>query len=69
MKSLVLCISRGTSTKTIRTLNCETLIILFGGGTKRGQQKDINRAKELHAEYKLRKKEHSANKTANKRKT
>ncbi|MDI1310072.1 MAG: type II toxin-antitoxin system RelE/ParE family toxin [Methylotenera sp.] len=46
----------------------ETLIILFGGGTKRGQQKDIDRAKELHAEYKLRKKEHSANKTANKRK-
>ena len=34
----------------------ETLIILFGGGTKRGQQKDIDRAKELHAEYKARKK-------------
>jgi len=41
----------------------ETLIILFGGGTKRGQQKDIERAKALHLEYKLRKKSKSANKT------
>ena len=42
----------------------ETLIILFGGGTKRGQQRDIDRAKELHAEYKARKKaRHSARKT------
>jgi putative addiction module killer protein len=42
----------------------ETLIILFGGGTKRGQQKDIERAKALHLEYKVRKKAKSvANKT------
>lgn len=34
----------------------DTLIILFGGGTKRGQQKDIDRAKILHREYKTRKK-------------
>ncbi len=34
----------------------DALIILFGGGTKRGQQKDIERAKALHAEYKARKK-------------
>jgi len=34
----------------------EALIILFGGGTKRGQQKDIDQAKALHAEYKSRKK-------------
>lgn len=34
----------------------EKLIILFGGGTKKKQQKDIDRAKELHAEYKARKK-------------
>ena len=34
----------------------EALIILFGGGTKRGQQKDIEQAKALHAEYKERKK-------------
>lgn len=33
----------------------ETLIVLFGGGTKRRQQKDIARAKALHAEYKARK--------------
>jgi putative addiction module killer protein len=33
----------------------ETLIILFGGGTKRRQKTDIDRAKELHAEYKARK--------------
>ena len=31
------------------------LIVLFGGGTKRGQQRDIDRAKALHAEYKTRK--------------
>ena len=38
----------------------DTLIVLFGGGTKRGQQQDINRAKELLAEYKARKKAQSA---------
>jgi putative addiction module killer protein len=38
----------------------DTLIILFGGGTKRGQQKDIDRAKALHFEYKARKKAKSA---------
>ena len=34
----------------------DTLIVLFGGGTKRGQQRDINKAKALLAEYKTRKK-------------
>lgn len=34
----------------------DVLIILFGGGTKRGQQKDLDQAKALHAEYKDRKK-------------
>ena len=34
----------------------EELIILFGGGTKRRQQKDIDQAKVLHADYKERKK-------------
>ena len=38
----------------------DALIILFGGGIKRGQQKDIDRAKALHIEYKLRKKAQSA---------
>jgi putative addiction module killer protein len=33
----------------------ESLIVLFGGGTKRRQQADIGRAKALHAEYKKRK--------------
>lgn len=31
------------------------LIILFGGGTKKSQQSDIESAKELHQEYKKRK--------------
>ena len=34
----------------------DTLIVLFGGGTKRGQQRDIAKAKDLLAEYKARKK-------------
>lgn len=33
----------------------ESLIVLFGGGTKRRQQADIERVKVLHAEYKARK--------------
>ena len=35
----------------------DTLIILFGGGTKRGQQRDIDKAKVLLVEYKARKKQ------------
>ena len=34
----------------------EALVVLFGGGTKKGQQKDIDRAKALHLEFKNRKK-------------
>ena len=34
----------------------DRLIVLFGGGSKRGQQRDIDRAKTLHSEYKARKK-------------
>ena len=34
----------------------DTLIVLFGGGTKRGQQRGIDKAKDLIAEYKARKK-------------
>jgi putative addiction module killer protein len=33
----------------------DRLIILLGGGTKKGQQSDIDRAKALWAEYKARK--------------
>lgn len=32
------------------------LIVLFGGGTKKSQQSDIDQAKELYHEYKKRKK-------------
>jgi putative addiction module killer protein len=37
------------------------LIILFGGGTKKKQQADINQAKELYQEYKNRKKKTNKN--------
>jgi hypothetical protein len=33
----------------------DSLIVLFGGGTKRRQQADIEGARALHAEYKARK--------------
>jgi len=46
----------------------DTLIVLFGGGTKRRQQADIDRAKALHAEYKSRKAPRSADNKAQKRK-
>ena len=42
----------------------DTLIVLFGGGTKRGQQRDIDKAKELLAEYKARKKAMTAPSTS-----
>ncbi len=35
----------------------QQLIILFGGGTKKSQQKDIDNAKKLFTEYKSRKKQ------------
>ena len=35
----------------------KNLIVLFGGGTKKQQQKDIKKAIELSKEYKLRKKQ------------
>ena len=34
----------------------KSLIVLFGGGTKKKQQADINKVKELLREYKIRKK-------------
>jgi putative addiction module killer protein len=33
----------------------DSLIVLFGGGTKRRQQQDIDKAKALYAEYRARK--------------
>jgi putative addiction module killer protein len=44
------------------------LIVLFGGGTKRRQQADIDRAVALHAEYKSRKAPKAAAIKAEKRK-
>jgi putative addiction module killer protein len=38
------------------------LIVLFGGGTKKGQQSDIEQARELYQEYKRRKKKASEDK-------
>jgi putative addiction module killer protein len=42
----------------------DALIVLFGGGTKRGQQRDIDQAKALLAEYKARKKQLNVSKSA-----
>ena len=44
------------------------LIVLFGGGTKRRQQADIDRAVVLHMEYKSRKAPKAAANKAEKRK-
>lgn len=46
----------------------DSLIVLFGGGTKRRQQSDIDRAKVLLAEYKARKSKQSSVATTSKRK-
>jgi putative addiction module killer protein len=46
----------------------ESLIVLYGGGTKRRQQSDIDRAKALHAEYKARKAPSPIDRNAKKRK-
>jgi putative addiction module killer protein len=46
----------------------DALVVLFGGGTKRHQQTDIERAKALHAEYKARKASAAARKRDDKRK-
>ncbi len=46
----------------------DSLIVLFGGGTKRRQQSDIDRAKALHAEYKARKTPSPVDRDSKKRK-
>ncbi len=50
----------GPGYRVYLAMDGDALIILLGGGIKRGQQKDIDRAKALHLEYKLRKKTLSA---------
>ena len=42
----------------------DKLIVLLGGGTKRGQQRDIDKAKELLAEYRARKKAMTSKKSS-----
>jgi len=49
-------INWGPGYRIYLTMEGDTLIILFGGGIKRGQQRDIDKAKELLAEYRARKK-------------
>jgi hypothetical protein len=44
----------------------DTYIQQFGGGTKRGQQQNINRAKELFSEYKARNKAQTTKSNASK---
>lgn len=44
----------------------DSLIILFGGSTKKGQQKAIDQAVALHEEFKARKKALAAKKKGNK---
>jgi putative addiction module killer protein len=46
----------------------ELLIVLFGGGTKRRQQSDIDRAKALYSEYRARKARPPIDRKAKKRK-
>ena len=47
--------TRGPGYRIYLAKDGESLIVLFGGGTKRRQQADIERAKALHAEYRKRK--------------
>ena len=49
-------INWGAGYRIYLTLEDKQLIILFGGGTKKKQQADINRAKKLYQEYKERNK-------------
>ena len=49
-------IDRGPGYRIYLAKDGDTLIVLFGGGTKRGQQRDIDKAKALLAEYKTRRK-------------
>ena len=48
-------IDTGPGFRIYLTMEGTEIVILFGGGTKKGQQADIIRAKELLKEYKSRK--------------
>ena len=50
------CIDWGVGYRVYLGEDGKNLVILLGGGTKRQQQKDIDRAKQLWKEYKRRKK-------------
>lgn len=49
------CIDWGPGYRIYLAQDGATLVVLFGGGTKRTQTRDIAQAKALHTEYKLRK--------------
>jgi hypothetical protein len=57
---------RGWSLVNLKGRHGDTYIQQFGGGTKRCQQQNINRAKELFSEYKARKKAQAAKSKASK---
>ena len=48
-------INWGPGSRVYLAMDGNDLIILYGGGTKRNQQADINKAKALHEEYRSRK--------------
>ena len=50
-------IDRGPGYRVYLLQDGKNLIVLFGGGTKKHQQKDIKKAIELSKEYKYRKKQ------------
>ena len=58
----------GPGYRTYLAKDGDSLIVLFGGGTKRRQQADIDRAKALHAEYKARKTPPPVDRSTRKRK-
>jgi len=49
------CVDWGPGYRIYLAKDGATFVVLFGGGTKRTQTRDIAQAKALHIEYKLRK--------------